>query len=84
MTKERGPMSSPFEEFIERELKKAAKDSAKFMKTAVRIGKEVAEIFFNEFSRELMQTELQKRKGGTDKQQPSKKKREEEDEEDED
>lgn len=76
-------MSKPIEEFVERELKKAAKDSAKFMKKAIRIGKEVAEIFFNEFSRELMQTELQKRKGGADKQQPSKKKRDE-DEEDED
>lgn len=77
-------MSKPIEEFVERELKKAAKDSAKFMKKAIRIGKEVAEIFFNEFSRELMQTELQKRKGGADKQQPSKKKEENDDDENED
>ena len=77
-------MSKPIEEFVERELKKAAKDSAKFMKKAMRIGKEVAEIFFNEFSKELMQTELQKRKGGAEKQQPSKKKEENEDDENED
>lgn len=77
-------MSKPIEEFVERELKKAAKDSAKFMKKAIRIGREVAEIFFNEFSKELMQTELQKRKGGADKQQPSKKKEENDDDENED
>ncbi len=77
-------MSKPIEEFVERELKKAAKDSAKFMKKAIRIGREVAEIFFNEFSKELMQTELQKRKGGADKQPPSKKKEENEDDENED
>lgn len=64
------------EELIERELKKTAKDSAHLIKKALKIGKEVASVFLDEFSKELLASEVEKRTG----KKPKAKKEEEEDE----
>ncbi len=67
------------EELIERELKKAAKDSAHVIKKALKIGKEVASIFLDEFSKELLANEVEKRTG----KKPKSKKEDDEEDDDE-
>jgi hypothetical protein len=50
------------EELIEREIKKAAKNSAIFLKEVLRIGKEALDIFIEEFSKDTLREIAGKKK----------------------